>query len=223
MLELDHKEGWVLKNWCFWNVVLEKTLENPLDCKDIQPVHFKDQSWVFIGRTDAKTETPRLWPPHVRSWLIGKHSDAGRDWGQKEKGTTEDEMAGWRHQSMDVGLGELWELVTHREHQPREVSEIVREHSLSVLFSHSVVSNSLWPHELQHTRPPCPSPTPGVYPNSCPLMPFNHLFLCRPLLLLPSILSGVSDCCLVFRSELVLSLFNFNTCSTEDIHFRTIR
>ena len=98
MWELDWEESWALKNWCFWTLVLEKTLESPLDCKEIQPVHSKgDRSWVFIGRTDAKAETPRLWPPHVKSWLIGKESDAGRDWGQEEKGTTEDEMAGWHH------------------------------------------------------------------------------------------------------------------------------
>ena len=85
----------MLKNWCSWTVVLEKTLESPLDCKEIQPVHHKgNQSWVFIGRTDAEAETPILWPPHVKSWLI---ADAGRDWGQEEKGTTEDEMAGWHH------------------------------------------------------------------------------------------------------------------------------
>ena len=96
MRELDHKESWVPKNWCSWTVVLEKTLETPLDCKEIQPVHSKgDQPWVFFGRNDAKAET--LWPPHVKSWLIGKDSDAGRDWGQEEKGTTEDEMAGWHH------------------------------------------------------------------------------------------------------------------------------
>ena len=90
--------SWAPKNWCFWTVVLEKTLESPLDCKEIQPVHPKrDQPWVFIGRTDANAETPILWPPHARSWLIGKDSDAGRDWGQEEKGTTEDEMAGWHH------------------------------------------------------------------------------------------------------------------------------
>ena len=97
MWELDCEESWVLKNWCFWNVVLEKTVESPLDCKEIQPVHSKDQSWVFFGRNDAKAEAPVLWPPHVKSWLIGKDSDAGRDWGQEEKGTTEDEMAGWHH------------------------------------------------------------------------------------------------------------------------------
>ena len=96
--ELDHKESWVLKKWCFWTVVLEKTLESPLDFKDISPVHSKgDQSWVFFGRTDAKAETPILWPPHVKIWLIGKDPDAGRDWGQEEKGMTEDEMAGWHH------------------------------------------------------------------------------------------------------------------------------
>ena len=98
MWELDCEESWMLKNWCFWTVVLEKTLESPLDCKEIQPVHSKgDQSWVFLGRTDAKAETPILWPPYAKSWLIGKDSDAGRDWGQEEKGMTEDEMAGWHH------------------------------------------------------------------------------------------------------------------------------
>ena len=98
MWQLDCEEGWVLKNWCFWTVVLEKTLQSPLDRKEIQPVHSKgDQSWVFIGRTDAEAETPILWPPHVKSWLIGKDFGAGRDWGQKEKGTTEDEMARWHH------------------------------------------------------------------------------------------------------------------------------
>ena len=91
MWELDCEESWAPKNWCFWTVVLEKTLENPLNCKEIQPVHLKDQSWVFIGRTDAKAETPILWSPHVKSWLIGKDPDAGRDWGQM----TEDETAGW--------------------------------------------------------------------------------------------------------------------------------
>ena len=98
MWELDYKESWAWNSWCFWTVVLEKTLESPLDCKEIRPVHSKgDRSWVFFGSTDAKAETPILWPPHVKSWLIGKDSDAGRDWGQEEKGTTEDEMAGWHH------------------------------------------------------------------------------------------------------------------------------
>ena len=98
-LPLDCEEGWALKNWCLWTVVLEKTLESPLDCKEIQPVHSEgDQPWDFFGRNDAKAETPVPWPPHVKSWLIGKDSDAGRDWGQEEKGMTEDEMAGWHHQ-----------------------------------------------------------------------------------------------------------------------------
>jgi len=99
MWELDCEESWALKNWFFWTVVMEKTLETPLDCKEIQPVHPKgDQSWVFIGTTDAETETPILWPLYAKTWLIVKDSDVGRDWGQEEKGTTEDEMAGWHHQ-----------------------------------------------------------------------------------------------------------------------------
>ena len=97
MWELDYKESWAPKNWYFWTVVLEKTLESPLDCKEIQPVHSKDQSWMFIGRTDIEAETPILWPPDAKSWLTGKDPDAGKVWGQEEKGTTEDEMAGWHH------------------------------------------------------------------------------------------------------------------------------
>ena len=94
------------KNWCFWTVVLEKTLESPLDCKEIQPVHPKrDQPWVFIGRTDFEAETPILWPSHAKSWLIWKDPDTGRDWGQEEKGTTEDEMAGWHHRLDGHGFG----------------------------------------------------------------------------------------------------------------------
>ena len=96
-VQFSHSVSWALKNWCFWTVVLEKTLESPLDCKEIQPGHSKDQSWVFIRKTDAKAETPILWPPHVKCWLIGKYPDAGRDWGQEQKGTTEDEMAVWHH------------------------------------------------------------------------------------------------------------------------------
>ena len=98
MWELDCEESWAPKNWCVWTVVLEKTLESPSDCKEIQPVHSKgDQPWDFFGRNDAKAETPVLWPPHAKSWLIGKDSDAGRNWGQEKKGMTEDEMAGWHH------------------------------------------------------------------------------------------------------------------------------
>ena len=106
MWELDCEESWVPKNWCFWTVVLEKTLESPLDCKEIQPVYPKgDQSWVFIGRSDVEAETPILWPPDVKSWLIGKDPDAGKDWGQEEKETTEDEMVGWHHQLNGHGFG----------------------------------------------------------------------------------------------------------------------
>ena len=98
MWELDCEESGMPKNWCFLTVVLDKTLESPLDCKEIPPVHPKgDQSWVFIGGTDAEAETPILWTPHLKSWLIGKDPDAERDWGQEEKGATEDEMAGWHH------------------------------------------------------------------------------------------------------------------------------
>ena len=105
MWELDYKASWV-KNWCFWTVVLEKTLESPLDCKEIQPVHPKgDQSQVFIGRTDVEAEAPILWPPDVKSWLIWKDPDAGKDWGQEEKGTTEDEMVGWHHRLNGHGFG----------------------------------------------------------------------------------------------------------------------
>ena len=97
MWELDNKEGRAPKNWCL-TVVLEKTLESPLDCKAIQPVHPKgNQSWIFNGRTDAKAETPILWPPDVKNWLTGKDPDAGKDWRQEEKRTTEDEMVGWHH------------------------------------------------------------------------------------------------------------------------------
>ena len=116
MLELDHKERWVPKNWCFWTVVLEKTFESPLNCKEIQPVPTKgNQSWIFIGRTDAEAETPILWPPDVKSWLIGKDLGAGKDWGQGEKGLTEDEMVGWHHWLNGPNLSKLQEIVKERE------------------------------------------------------------------------------------------------------------
>ena len=117
MWELDYKESWAPKNWCFWTVVLEKTLESPLNCKEIQLVHPKgNQSWVFIGRTVAKGETPILWPPDMKNWLIWKDPYAGRDWGQEEKGITEDEMVGWHHWvnghefewTLGVGDGQGW-------------------------------------------------------------------------------------------------------------------
>ena len=122
MWELDCEESWALKNWCFWTVVLEKTLESPLDCKEIQPIHPKgNQSWIFIGRTDARAEAPILWPPDGKNWLIGKDHDAGKDWRQK-KGTTEDEMAGCHHRFNEHeielapgvgGGGEAWRAAVH--------------------------------------------------------------------------------------------------------------
>ena len=109
MWELNYKASWVLKNRCFWIVVLEKTLESPLDCKEIQPVHPKgNQSWIFIGRTDAEAEKPIIWPPDAKNQLICKDPDAGKDWRWEEKGTTEDEMVGWHHWLMS--LGKLQEL-----------------------------------------------------------------------------------------------------------------
>ena len=98
MWELDYKESWAPKNWYFWTMVFKKTLESPLDSKEIQPVHPKgDQSWMFIERTDVEAETPILWPPDGKSWIIWKNPDAGKDWGQEEKGMTEDKMADWHH------------------------------------------------------------------------------------------------------------------------------
>ena len=106
MWELDYKESWALKNWCFWTVVLGKTLERPLDCKEIKPVYPKgDQAWVFFGRTDVEAETPILWPADVKSWLIGIDPDGGKDWGQEEKGMTEDKMVGWHHRLNGHGFG----------------------------------------------------------------------------------------------------------------------
>ena len=122
--ELKHKEGWMLKNWCFWILVLEKTLEtlldsktleSPLDCKEIQPVRPKGaQSWMFIGRTDAEFEALILWSPDAKSWLIGKDSDTKKDW-EQEKRATEDELVGWYHESTDMSLNKLQEIMKDRE------------------------------------------------------------------------------------------------------------
>ena len=120
MSELDHKEGWALKNWCFWTVVLEKTHESPLDSKEIKPVTPKgNQLWIFTGRTDIETKDPIFWPPDVKHQLIGKHIDVGKYWRQEGKGTTEDEMVGWKHptitESMDMSLSKLWEIGKDKE------------------------------------------------------------------------------------------------------------
>ena len=107
MWEVYYKKGWAVKNWCFWTVVLEKTLESPLDNKGIQLVDLKgNQSWIFIGRIDAEAEAPILWPPDVKNWLIWKDSDAGKDWRQEEKGMTEDEMVGWHYQLEGLEFGQ---------------------------------------------------------------------------------------------------------------------
>jgi len=119
MWELDHKEGWAPKNWCFQTVVLEKTLESPLNSKEIKLVNPKgNQSWIFIGRTDAEAEAPILWPPDVKNWLTGKDPDAGKDWRQEEKGTTEDGMAKWHHwlnDITDMSLSKLQKIMKNRE------------------------------------------------------------------------------------------------------------
>ena len=116
MWELEYKESWAPKSWCFWTVVLEKTLESPLDSKVIQPVHPKgNQSRIFTGRTNIEAETPMLWPPDVKNWLIWKDPDAGKDWRREEKGTTRDEMVGWITNWMDMSLNKPQELLMDRE------------------------------------------------------------------------------------------------------------
>ena len=137
---MDYKESWAPENWCFWTVVLEKTLESPLDCKEIQPVHPKgNQPWIFIGRTEAKA--PILWPLDTKSWLTGKDPDAGKDWRWEAKGATEDEMVGWHHWPN----GHEFEQILGGSEGQGSLSQVSR----------SVVSYSLWPYGLQHAWFPC--------------------------------------------------------------------
>ena len=126
--ELDYKQSWAPKTWCFWTVVLEMTLESPLGCKEIQPVHPKgNQFWTFIARTDAEAETPMLWPPDAKDWLIGKDPDAGKDWRWEEKGTTEDEMVGWHHWLDGHEFSKLWELVMDRKDWCAAIHGVAKE------------------------------------------------------------------------------------------------
>ena len=161
MWELDYKESWALKNWCFWTVVLEKTPESHLDSKEIQPVHLKgDQSWVFIGRTDAEAETPILWPPDAKTWLIGKDPEAGNYWRREEKGTTEDEKVGWHHwlnghafeSTLGVGDGQ-WGLVCYgswgcKERDTTEQlnwTEFISKNNVLCIPNRFIFFNSLFP------------------------------------------------------------------------------
>ena len=146
MWELDYKEGWAPKNWCFWTVVLGKTLESPLDCKEIQPVHSKgDQSWVFIGRTDVEAETPILWPLDAKNRLIWKDPDAGKDWGQEEKRTTEDEMLDGITDSMDMGLGWLRESVMDKEDWRAVIHGVTKSHTrLGSPITTTITTTRVW-------------------------------------------------------------------------------
>ena len=148
MWELDHKEGWVLKNWCFWTVVLEKTLESPLDCKEIKSVHPKgNQSGIFIGRPDGEAETAVLWPPDAKNWLIRKDPGTGKDWRQEEKGMTEDETVGWHpwlngykfEQALGVGEGQGSSIWGHKVSDTTE-----RLNNKNLLFLRYFVRNTFF-------------------------------------------------------------------------------
>ena len=153
MWELDYKESWVLKNWCFWTVVLEKTLESPLDCKEIQQDHLiGNQSWVFLGRTDAEAKIPILWLPDAKSWLIGKDPDAGKDWGQEE--TTEDEMVGWHHWLNGYEFGYIQELVMDKDAWHTAVHGVAESDTTERLNWNMMVpyNTSVWSHWIVNMK-----------------------------------------------------------------------
>ena len=164
MWELDYKESWAPKNWCFGTVVLEKTLESPLDCKEIQPVHPKgDQSWVFIGRTYVEAETLILWPLDAKSWIIGKDLDAEKDWGQEEKGTIEDEMVGWHHRLNGHGFGWTPEVGDGQGglacssswgHKESDTIEQLNWTELSIAFGKYLQNHLSWNHKIWNCRLP---------------------------------------------------------------------